>query len=748
MSTSQPNSPRPWSAPTVTALGVDGQRCAASDELEKRLTELDHLATGESVGNAFWKKLLDTASELTTAKICRLWQKAKHGSWERLAQHGVEDHASNSASSANSNQATDPAAPTMTTCWDGLFDNPFASPTIEAASPQFHLEASANSTPPKAGCVIWQIEDGTAGVLELTEFMVDSREQTWIQDAAIAIAEIAAEDQRRRRLRSLPNERERWETLWNYAQRLQQCTSRVSLMQTIVEELRRLTKCDRVALITTKNRARGAKPRHWKVAAVSGATTVAKQSDLHRHLKQFAATNGRVPASIKCGFVPAEVERVVAAEKSNDDDARLNSWWHDYSDATASQGFLAVSWQTLALHHSANSSAQVELPVSIRSWMLQGTDDETTEKRSIENHALVIFEWFKHDRADSLSAADQHSMLPLVIRSTAEAIEQRNRVDQLPGVGVMRRLAVLRRTWWSVGLTWTRVAMLALVGIVLAMIFVQVDFNVSARGTVWPQNYQEIFASEDGIVESVELSNDLTVDKDRVVIRMQNPMLDQKKTELDGEIATMDQKLKSLRAEQLDVTRKEDLARDAQISAEEAEIQKMMESRLEQRKILAARLANMKITAPFSGKVLTWNAKARLQGRPVKQGDALLTIAEPSGTWRADLRLSETNATYVPSLNELRDNPAEVELRLATAPETKICATLHSRAIRSETDPTWGTGIRSEAELKLSTDELNSALDAGYLTPGTEVNAKIPCGKLALGFVLFHDVWDAWRRWW
>ena len=196
------------------------------------------------------------------------------------------------------------------------------------------------------------------------------------------------------------------------------------------------------------------------------------------------------------------------------------------------------------------------------------------------------------------------------------------------------------------------------------------------------------------------------------------------------------------------MTRKEDLARDAQISAEEAEIQKMLESRIEQRTILDSRLASMTIAAPFNGKVLTWNAKARLQGRPVKQGDSLLTIAETNGNWRADLRLSETNTTYVPSVAELKEKPIEVELRLATAPEAKLFATLHSRAIRSETDPTWGTGIRSEAELNLSADELSNALNVGYLTPGTEVNAKIPCGKRALGFVLFRDLWDAWRRWW
>ncbi|MGC4003104.1 MAG: HlyD family efflux transporter periplasmic adaptor subunit [Pirellulales bacterium] len=151
------------------------------------------------------------------------------------------------------------------------------------------------------------------------------------------------------------------------------------------------------------------------------------------------------------------------------------------------------------------------------------------------------------------------------------------------------------------------------------------------------------------------------------------------------------------------------------------------------------------VRSPQRGRVLTWNPIETLSGQPVRRGQALLTVADPSGPWIAELRIDEDEAGYVRSAidsahSAANDRTLTIEVRAASVPDDRMAAKLITLAERSEHDPVWGTGLRAEARL------IETPATA-TLGPGTAASARIPCGRRPLGFVWFRDVIDAWRNW-
>jgi len=770
--------------PLVAANDKDNARW------EAELARLDELANGATDGAPFFAALLAAALGATGAFAARLGRKRVGAGWELLASQ-VE----RTAQGLQANESL-PLAATFT-AWERLS---FAAPhnTETAAANRFtpwsceQVVASTETGNARVGRIGWQIEDGQQGLLELEfaaaathESELPATADSWPAGFALALAEIAAEDQRRRRLRGTAREQQRWQTLWEFQQRLQTGGTLAAVAQLTVEELRRILGCDRAAVVLADGSPRAGRKPRWRLLAISGTAQADPHSETARLLADLARAASAGEQVTRWGDLSREFAAANHANRedqnatSENDTEQLSysppearSLWEAYADATAVRGAILLPWragevvppsQAAATENASTSSAGeqrpqhhaavhadlksllVRFPADVAANLDQASAAEEFSTAALAPRGVLVWEWFhSHPRDEERNAA----LWPLLAQVTAQALERARRIDELPGIGLARRLGRWRDGWLTAGLTRGRLAFLAAGAAFAALALIKVDFQVTARGTIWPAERRELFAPDDAVVRQVLVDHGSPVRAGQPLAVLESPALDQQRTQLRGEISTAGQRLATLAAErlQLETNTTAALTRAEQLTAEEAELKFALAAAQTQLAIVEERRAALKLVAPFAGTVLTWNARTALTGRPVARGEMLLTVAALAGPWEAELLIPDDVSGYAAAARDAQLEPLPITVRPATAPQTSWLAALDQFSQRNETDPVWGTGVRATVPLQIG-DAGGSAARAN-LTPGGEVTARIPCGRRALGFVLFRDLYDAWLRWW
>ncbi|MGC4003106.1 MAG: hypothetical protein QM811_08205 [Pirellulales bacterium] len=77
-------------------------------------------------------------------------------------------------------------------------------------------------------------------------------------------------------------------------------------------------------------------------------------------------------------------------------------------------------------------------------------------------------------------------LAPLYLRSAATALERARRIDDLPGIGLARRLATWRNGWRDRGVTTRRIVAATLAVICAALLLIPTQLEITARGRLWP----------------------------------------------------------------------------------------------------------------------------------------------------------------------------------------------------------------------------------------------------------------------
>ncbi len=101
-------------------------------------------------------------------------------------------------------------------------------------------------------------------------------------------------------------------------------------------------------------------------------------------------------------------------------------------------------------------------------------------------------------------------------------------------------------------MTWARIAVLvsALIFFV-ALLCWPVTFAIQAPGRAWPVQRRELFAPEEATVQRVLVEHGQTVKVGEPLLELTSLPLQQERTELRGELAAIEQRLRSLQAERL-----------------------------------------------------------------------------------------------------------------------------------------------------------------------------------------------------
>ncbi len=274
----------------------------------------------------------------------------------------------------------------------------------------------------------------------------------------------------------------------------------------------------------------------------------------------------------------------------------------------------------------------------------------------------------------------------------------------------------------------------------IALCLIPADLNISARGELRPEQRRHLFAPTDGVVAELLQGDDHLVTEGELLVRLVSPDLELRFRELDGRRKTA---FESLTAAETTVLRSEQGGSSAEaVRAEAAARALVLKQELasldEQLAVVRKEQAALEVCSPLGGVILNWDSTARLSGRPVRRGDVLLTVANPSGVWELAL---ETEDAEFPFAKRALANPSvepNVRFQFSTAPGVSRSAVV--------THIANATVLSSEGYPVVRITARPSESATADFRPGAAVTAQIRCGRCSLGYAWTRRLWSAIRQ--
>lgn len=159
--------------------------------------------------------------------------------------------------------------------------------------------------------------------------------------------------------------------------------------------------------------------------------------------------------------------------------------------------------------------------------------------------------------------------------------------------------------------------------------------------------------------------------------------------------------------------------------------------------------------------VLDSDRRESLLGRTVRPNEEMLRIGNLEGPWQIELKIPQRNVGQVlrafadPKQHKVYDDPVkgprkylDVDVLLASQTDTSYLGRLYRDDIAAEAVPNKDEHDENEpvvtAYVKLNVEGIpkDRWVPRNMFTTGLEVRTRVRCGDHALGYTLFHGVWE------
>ena len=264
------------------------------------------------------------------------------------------------------------------------------------------------------------------------------------------------------------------------------------------------------------------------------------------------------------------------------------------------------------------------------------------------------------------------------------------------------------------------------------MAFVMIEHRVEGEGRLMPVVRREIFVPYDGEVVDVLVSSGQRVTTGQTLVVLHNNEL---KSEIIAVESQREEKLKllsGLLAERDELIRGPTSERNSRIEGAIARTTAELHGLERKQQVLDQRQQSLNIVSPIDGVVSTFEVDQLLRHRPVRRGEILLEVMDDSGPWQLELDVAQNRTGHLMRAQADSSEPLDIDYLLVSAPEKTYHASFKEMGTRVTTsDDKWPV-----VELLATT----AADDQLQRRIGTEVRARIHCGRKSVGYVLFGDI--------
>ncbi len=312
-------------------------------------------------------------------------------------------------------------------------------------------------------------------------------------------------------------------------------------------------------------------------------------------------------------------------------------------------------------------------------------------------------------------------------------VRQHNRIFLLPmltWIGTMLG-------WFEGKKRWAAIALLSVMAaFTLACFLLPWQYRVSARGTLMPSIRQELYSPWDAQVAEIFVRDGQDVKRDEPLLQLKSSELSIQRVQTLTELSELKKQIASLNLQAEDARRANEFIAEARLQGEISRSEVLLAGTQAQLDLVDQRLASLLIKSPVDGTVAAFDVQQLLADRPVARGENLLQIADLSSDWRLELAIPEHRSGHVLAASTQSDTPLEVDFVLATDIERRLSGQLERVGTRvNESEESGGAMVQGIVGLDESTQQHLSVKRIG-----SEVHAKLHCGRRSLGYVLFGDV--------
>jgi multidrug efflux pump subunit AcrA (membrane-fusion protein) len=287
-----------------------------------------------------------------------------------------------------------------------------------------------------------------------------------------------------------------------------------------------------------------------------------------------------------------------------------------------------------------------------------------------------------------------------------------------------------------------------LLGAIAAICLVPYDFTVSADGNLVPKIRQNVFARMDGLVIDVPVHHGEHVEQGDLLACQRSMDLEAEMIRLQGEYESTLRQIASIQRQRMLIESRP--ARDAdldELTGQLAQLREQLKSLLSQRQLQEKKKEQLEITSPISGKVVTWKVRDMILNRPVRRGQRLMEIADPSSNWELKIYVPESKMGHVVQyFHQQHENYPEYQLRvtfiLATHPSEKLDGVVEEIDRSARLHEEDGNTVQMRVSFDQAALKRLVANPADDLKVGADTKAKIYCGRRAIGYVWFHDLFE------
>jgi hypothetical protein len=310
---------------------------------------------------------------------------------------------------------------------------------------------------------------------------------------------------------------------------------------------------------------------------------------------------------------------------------------------------------------------------------------------------------------------------------------ERWRVERLArhAAAAVARGSQLQSHRWLAKLRSQSTLLVLLIGIaVVAVGFVPVDFEISARGRLQPVSRHDLFAPADGLVRTLHVTDAQEVATGAVLVELTNEDLEFELTRVSGELQTARQQLATVQAARLESASSARESR-GQLAADEERLKQVIQGWEQQYQHFLRQRDELTVRSPIAGRIVTSNIDQVLRSRPLRRGQLLLTVADEKGGWILESHVADQDVGHVLAA---RQSGGELPIRfiVATQPTVTHRGQVTQIADWTELDESGQPTVKVTAII-----EDPSGLAA---RPGATTTARIYCGRASLAYVWLRDV--------
>lgn len=504
------------------------------------------------------------------------------------------------------------------------------------------------------------------------------------------MCDLASEFLKSRALRSFTDRQQLWGQLEQFTRMAHASLDPREAAYTIANEGRRLIGCDRVSVAIRRG-------RKCLVEAVSGQDMMDKRSNTVTLLGALATAVVRSGDTVwytgDTSDMPPQVEEAVQA----------------YVDDSHSKTVAVIPLKRPKLDHSEPlDDAPITGDEPFGALIVEQIESARIRDGMIERVNVVG----EHSSTALANALEYHSLFLLPLWKTLG-----------------------KASWIVKGRTLPKT--LAIAGAILAtlvaLVIVPWDFELEGQGKLQPVIMRDVFADEMGTITEIKVKHNALVEKDAVLGLLRNTDLELQIKKTLGDLATAQADLASYNSA---FHKEREKAQKDQIAAKIETTETLVATHQHELELLNEKKARMEIRSPIAGVVVTsWDQIENLLQRPVKRGDVLMHVADPTQDWELEVLMPEDRMGHIVQAQKDLSKDLKVEYVLATDPDNQRYGAIREIHYAAEVRGDEGNTVKISVAI-----DKQDLVEADLLRPGATVTARVYCGRRSVGYVLFHDL--------